>query len=133
MFALPVTSLQEKEPRMKPTTIVMSLVLGLLALSLLGSFGSSAASDSRALAAASSNESALDDAKPTGQSQSDDEAGVDADLGKIGMSIEPETDLRLRDEDVARGRGIETGPPFDPGAPGGAIDPQERHGTGWRI
>src|SRR5438552_10316782 len=133
MFALPVTSLQEKEPRMKPTTIVMSLVLGLLALSLLGSFGSSAASDSRALAAASSNESALDDAKPTGQSQSDDEAGVDADLGKIGRSIGRETYLRLRDEYVARRRGIEPGRPFDPGARGRAIEQMERQEKGRLI
>ena len=84
MFALPVTSLQEKEPRMKPTTIVISLVLGLLTLSLLGGFGSSAASDSRGLpAAAASDESASEQATPTGQSQSDDEAGVDADLGRL--------------------------------------------------
>ncbi len=110
---------------MKPTTIVMSLVLGLITFSLLGSFGSSAASDSRGLPAAASDESALDQAKPTGQSQSDDETGVDADLGKIGRNIDRETYLRLRDEYVARRRGIEPGRPFDPGARGRAIEQME--------
>src|SRR3989475_6716308 len=133
MFALPVTSLQEKEPRMKPTTIVMSLVLGLLTLSLLGTFGSSAASDSRGLPAAALDESALAQAKPTGQSQSDDDAGVDADLGKMGRSIDRETYLRLRDEYVARRRGIEPGRPFDPAARGRAIEQMERQEKGRLI
>src|SRR5437588_1606374 len=133
MFALPVTSLQEKEPRMKPTTIVMSLVLGLLALSLLGSFGSSAASDSKGLPAAASDESASEQAKPTSESQSDGEAGVDVDLGKIGRNIDRETYLRLRDEYVARRRGIEPGRPFDPGARGRAIEQMERQEKGRLI
>src|SRR6059058_1284675 len=133
MFALPMTSLQKKEPRMKPTTIVMSLVLGLLTLSLLGSFGSSAASDSRGLPAAAADESALEQAKPTGQSQSDDDAGVDADLGKIGRNIDRETYLRLRDEYVARRRGIEPGRPFDPAARGRAIEQMERQKKGRLI
>src|SRR5437588_4637181 len=133
MFALPVTSLQEKEPRMKPTTIVMSLVLGLLALSLLGSFGSSAASDSKGLPAAASDESASEQAKPTSESQSDGEAGVDVDLGKIGRNIDRETYLRLRDEYVARRRGIEPGRPFDPAARGRAIEQMERQEKGRLI
>ena len=86
---------------MKPTTIVISLVLGLLTLSLLGGFGSSAASGGRGLPAAASDESTLEQARPTGQSQSDDVAGVDADLGKIGRNIDRETYLRLRDEWLA--------------------------------
>src|SRR2546425_1113021 len=133
MFALPVTSLQEKEPRMKPTTIVMSLVLGLLTLSLLGGFGSSAASGGRGLPAAASDESTLEQARPTGQSQSDDVAGVDADLGKIGRNIDRETYLRLRDEYVARRRGIEPGRPFDPAARGRAIEQMERQEKGRLI
>src|SRR5260370_715809 len=133
MFALPVTSLEEKEPQMKPTTIMMSLVLGLLTLSLLGGFGSSAANDSRGLPAAASEESALERARPTGQSQSDDEAGVDADLGKVGKKIDRETYLRMRDEDVARRRGIEPGRPFDPAARGRAIEQMERQEKGRLI
>src|SRR5437763_12146723 len=118
---------------MKPTTIVMSLVLGLLTLSVLGTFGSSAASDSRALPTTSSDEPALAEAKPAGQSQRDDEAGVDADLGKMGRSIDRETYLRLRDEYVARRRGIEPGRPFDPGARGRAIEQMERQEKGRLI
>src|SRR3989442_6106603 len=118
---------------MKPTTIVMSLVLGLLALSLLGGSGSSAANDGRDLAGAASDESALEHAKSTGQSQSDDEAGVDADLGKIGKKIDRETYLRLRDEYVARRRGIEPGRPFDPAARGRAIEQMVRQVKGRLI
>ena len=118
---------------MKPTTIVMSLVLGLLTLSQLGTFGSSAASDSRALRTTSSDEPALAEATPAGQSQSDDEAGVDADLGKIGRSIDREAYLRLRDEYVARRRGIEPGRPFDPTARGRAIEQMERQEKGRLI
>jgi len=111
----------------------MSLVLGLLTLSVLGTFGSSAASDSRALPTTSSDELALAEAKPAGQSQSDDEAGVDADLGKIGRSIDRETYLRLRDEYVARRRGIEPGRPFDPTARGRAIEQMKRQEKGRLI
>src|SRR3989442_11758032 len=118
---------------MKPTTIVMSLVLGLLTLSLLDGFGSSAASGGRGLPAAASDESASERATPTGQSQSDDEAGVDADLGKIGRNIDRETYLRLRDEYVARRRGIEPGRPFDPAARGRAIEQMERQVKGRLI
>src|SRR5437667_6311605 len=119
---------------MKPTTIVISLVLGLLTLSLLGGFGSSAASDSRGLpAAAASDESASEQARATGQSQSDDEEGVDADLGKIGRKIDRERYLRLRDEYVARRRGIEPGRPFDPAARGRAIGQMERQEKGRLI
>src|SRR5437016_8041753 len=118
---------------MKPTTIVITVVLGLLTFSLLGGFGSSAASDSRGLPAATSDESALVQAKPPGQSQSDDDAGVDADLGKMGRSIDRETYLRLRDEYVARRRGIEPGRPFDPAARGHAIEQMERQEKGRLI
>ena len=111
---------------MKPTTIVITLVLGLLTFSLLGGFGSSAASDSRSLPAATSDKSPLEQTEPRGQVQSDDDAGVDADLGKMGRSIDRETYLRLRDEYVARRRGIEPGRPFDQAARGRAIEQMER-------
>src|SRR5438132_9222520 len=118
---------------MKPTTIVITLVLGLLTFSLLGGFGSSAASDSRSLTAATSDKSPLEQTEPRGQVQSDDDAGVDADLGKMGRSIDRETYLRLRDEYVARRRGIEPGRPFDPGARGRAIEQIERQEKGRLI
>ena len=118
---------------MKPTTIVITLVLGLLTFSLLGGFGSSAASDSRSLPAATSDKSPLEQTEPRGQVQSDDDAGVDADLGKMGRSIDRETYLRLRDEYVARRRGIEPGRPFDPGARGRAIEQMERQEKGRLI
>src|SRR5205807_8023352 len=118
---------------MKRTTIGIALLLGLLIFSLVGSFGSSAASDFRDLASAASDESALEQAKPTGRSQSEDDPGVDADLGKMGRNIDRETYLRLRDEYVARRRGIEPGRPFDPAARGHAIEQMERQEKGRLI
>ncbi|PYS64496.1 MAG: hypothetical protein DMF76_04550, partial [Acidobacteria bacterium] len=101
---------------MKRTAILFGLIIALFIFSLLGVFGSSSAADGRSSNASDQSPQVVgqDQASPTGQSQSEDNPGVDADLGKMGRNIDRETYLRLRDEYVARRRGIEPGRPFDP-------------------
>src|SRR5260370_29765629 len=51
----------------------------------------------------------------------------------MGRNIDRETYLRLRDEYVARRRGIEPGRPFDPAVRGRAIEQMERQEKGRLI
>src|SRR5437016_5173072 len=121
---------------MKRTAILFGLIIALFIFSLLGVFGSSSASDGRSSNASDQSPQDVvgqDQASPTGQSQSEDNPGVDADLGKMGRNIDRETYLRLRDEYVARRRGIEPGRPFDPAARGHAIEQMERQEKGRLI
>src|SRR5437660_5768747 len=121
---------------MKRTAILFGLIIPLFIFSLLGVFGSSSASDGRSSNASDQSPQDVvrqDQASPTGQSQSEDNPGVDADLGKMGRNIDRETYLRLRDEYVARRRGIEPGRPFDPAARGHAIEQMERQEKGRLI
>src|SRR5437588_3400694 len=120
---------------MKRTAILFGLIIALFIFSLLGVFGSSSAADGRGSNASDQSPQVVgqDQASPTGQSQSEDNPGVDADLGKMGRNIDRETYLRLRDEYVARRRGIEPGRPFDPAARGHAIEQMERQEKGRLI
>ena len=120
---------------MKRTAILFGLIIALFIFSLLGVFGSSSAADGRGSNASDQSPQVVgqDQASPTGQSQSEDNPGVDADLGKMGRNIDRETYLRLRDEYVARRRGIEPGRPFDPAARGRAIEQMERQEKGRLI
>jgi Calx-beta domain len=119
---------------MKRTAIVIITVLGLFGLSLLGGYSSSAAggsgnSNNRLRPDSSSIETETDqDQAQAGQE--DQETGVDADFGKGGRRINPDTYLRLRDEYVARRRGIEPGRPFDPTSRSRAIETMERQEKG---
>src|SRR5438552_19092310 len=99
---------------MKRTSILFGLIIALFIFSLLGVFGSSSASDGRRSNIRVASDQPVtqivvdqDQASPTSQNQSDDDAGVDADLGKMGRNIDRKMYLRLRDEYVARRRGIE--------------------------
>src|SRR5437660_3437353 len=120
---------------MKRTAILFGWIIALFIFSLLGVFGSSSAADCRSSNASDQSHQVVgqDQAIPTGQSQSEDNPGVDADLGKMGRNIDRETYLRLRDEYVARRRGIEPGRPFDPAARGHAIEQMERQEKGRLI
>src|SRR5438477_2756852 len=120
---------------MKRTAILFGLIIALFIFSLLGVFGSSSAADGRSSNASDQSPQLVgqDQASPTSQSQSEDNPGVDADLGKMGRNIDRETYLRLRDEYVARRRGIEPGRPFDPAARGHAIEQMERQEKGRLI
>jgi len=114
---------------MKHTTIAITLILGLLIFSLLEGFGSSAASPNKDVSEGSASE------QTNGQDRANEEdvGGVDADMGKTGGKINRETYLRLRDEYIARRRGIEPGQPFDPTARGRAIEQMQRQEKGRLI
>src|SRR6266404_8619770 len=121
---------------MKRTAILFGLIIALFTFSLLGVFGSSSASNGRSSNASDQSPQDVvgqEQASPSGQSQSEDNPGVDADLGKMGRNIDRETYLRLRDEYVARRRGIEPGRPFDPAARGQVIEQMERQEKGRLI
>jgi hypothetical protein len=115
---------------MRRSVIISALVLGVLTLALLGGIGSSAANANRG----NFDNSQTQPTTVRQQTGSDEDAvGVDADLGKIGSKIDREKYLRLRDEYVARRRGIEPGKPFDPTARGRAIEQMERQEKGRLI
>jgi hypothetical protein len=107
---------------MKHRTIAICLVTALLLFLMVWSFGSSAAnSQPPANSPLQTSESSLPE-------QSDAVEDTDADLGKWGSrsGIDRDTYLRLRDEYIARKRGIEPGRPFDPSMRGRAIDQMDR-------
>jgi hypothetical protein len=107
---------------MKHRTIAICLVTALLLFLMVWSFGSSAAnSQPPGNPSIQTNESNV-------PPQGDEDADVDADLGKWGSrsGIDHDTYLRLRDEYIARKRGIEPGRPFDPSMRGRAIDQMDR-------
>src|SRR5713101_5978715 len=113
---------------MKQRTIAIVLVTGLLLFLMVWSFGSLAASNSSKPDSVEANES-------TELARVDEDKGVDADLGKWGSrsGIDREEYLRLRDEYIARKRGIEPGRPFDPSMRGRAIDQMERQEKNRKI
>ena len=115
---------------MKQRILAIVLVAGLLLFLMVWSFGSSAAGNSSKPADRDSVE-----ANKLAQGQGDKEKDVDADLGKWGSrpGIDREEYLRLRDEYVARKRGIEPGRPFDPSMRGRAIDQMERQEKNHKI
>src|SRR5213080_4219783 len=113
---------------MKRKTFATLLILGFLVLLMIWSFGSSAA-NSR-----TSNLPALIENVESNQVSADqDQDEVDADLGKHAGRIDREEYLRLRDEYIARKRGIEPGMPFNPKLRGEAIDQMERQEKGRRL
>src|SRR2546421_2780355 len=113
---------------MKRKTLATLLVLGFLVLLMIWSFGSSAA-NSR-----TSNLPALIENVESNQVFADkDQDEVDADLGKHASRIDRGEYLRLRDEYIARKRGIEPGLPFNPELRAEAIDQMERQEKGRRL
>jgi hypothetical protein len=108
---------------MKHKTITSVLVTGLLLFLMVWSFGSSAANNGSRPAENDSLE-----ANEPAQGVGDEGPEVDADLGKWGSRsrVDREEYLRLRDEYIARKRGIEPGRPFDPTMRGRAIEQMER-------
>src|SRR5438067_4363265 len=113
---------------MKRKTFATLLVLGFFVLLMIWSFGSSAA-NSR-----TSNLPALIENVESNQVSADqDQDEVDADLGKHAGRIDREEYLRLRDEYIARKRGIEPGMPFNPELRSQAIDQMDRQETGRRL
>ncbi len=120
---------------MKHRTITIVLVTGLLLFFMVWSFGSSAANESKQPAEKGSNR-ANESSESSAVTQGEDEDEfVDADLGKWGSrsGIDRETYLRLRDEYIARRRGIEPGLPFDPSLRGRAIEQMERQEKNRKI
>ena len=117
---------------MKHRTITIVLVAALLLFVMVWSFGSSAANGSKPAAnvPVEANESSA-----LRQGEGNDDKDVDADLGKWGSrsGIDRDTYLRLRDEYIARKRGIEPGRPFDPSMRGRAIDQMERQEESRKI
>jgi hypothetical protein len=111
---------------MKHRTITIGLVAAVLLSLMVWSFGSSAA---KSIKPAENNPVAADEASAPAPGQGDEEDGeeVDADLGKwASRRIDRDEYLRLRDEYIARKRGIEPGRPFDPSMRGRAIEQMER-------
>ena len=111
------------------------LVFAFLAVLMIWSFGSSAANNvsSKAQSPTSNGRSASPEAHPNQVFADQDQDEVDADLGKHGGRIDREEYLRLRDEYIARRRGIEPGMPFNPELRRQAIDQMERQEKGRRL
>ena len=106
------------------TLVVFISLLGLM----IWSFGSSAATNP------DSGESRRDaESNPIFADQDQNQDEVDADLGKHGGHIDREEYLRLRDEYIARKRGVEPGRPFNPELRGEAIVQMERQEKGRRL
>src|SRR5437588_806186 len=102
------------------TTTILLLLLGLM----IWSFGSSAADTIN---------NRRNDATATARNevvQQNNSEDVDADLGKRISRINREEYLRLRDEYIARKRGIEPGLPFNPRVRVDAIQQMERQEKG---
>src|SRR5437879_1217777 len=114
-------------------SVAIILIAGLFLFLIVWSFGSSAASRSNKLEGHTPGDSSQATESSAMPQSEGDEAEVDADLGKRAGRIDRETYLRLRDEYIARKRGIEPGRPFDPGARGRAIQQMERQEKGRLI
>jgi hypothetical protein len=120
---------------MKHRSITIALVTLLLPLFVVWSFGSSAASSSDRRAEGNPAEANESSQRVQGAGDEDNDKDVDADLGKWASrsKIDREEYLRLRDEYVARKRGIEPGRPFDPSLRGQAIEQMERQEKNRKI
>ena len=107
------------------------LVFTFLAVMMIWSFGSSAANTSSSNA--QSKPSDAQSMEPNQIFADEDQGEVDPDLGKHAGRIDREEYLRLRDEYIARKRGIEPGRPFNPELRRQAIDQMERQEKGRRL
>ncbi len=118
---------------MKHRTITIVLVTALLLFLMVWSFGSSAANSGSKPAENDSVEA--NESRAQAQGEGDENEEVDADLGKWGSrsGIDRDEYLRLRDEYIARKRGIEPGRPFDPSMRGRAIEQMERQEKNRKI
>ena len=114
---------------MKHRTIAIILLASFLIFLMVWSFGSSAANEEGK--SPQNNSDQASESSALVQGQSDEE--IDPDLGKWGSRVDKDMYLRLRDEYIARKRGIEPGRPFDPEARGRAIEQMERQEKGRRI
>src|SRR6266446_7519202 len=122
--------------RMKPTRLLIILVIAFFIFFMLGGFGSLAGNRSKMEGRAgqsglpSPSEQGESDAVPQGEMDEQD----DPDLpSKFRGKIDKEAYLRARDEFIGLKRGIETGYPFDPMARGRAIQQMERQEKGRLI
>jgi hypothetical protein len=120
---------------MKRKTLATILILGFLTVMMIWSFGSSATNNvsSNAQSKPSDAQNTLAHAQPNQMFADEDQGEVDPDLGKHAGRIDREEYLRLRDEYIARKRGIEPGRPFNPELRSQAIDQMERQAKGRRL
>src|SRR6266849_5966347 len=113
---------------MKPTRLLIILVIAFFVFLMLGGFGSLAGNRSKMEGRAaqsrlqSPNEQGESDAAPQGEIDEQDDPDLPA---KFHGKIDKEAYLRARDEFIGLKRGIETGYPFDPMARGRAISQME--------
>ena len=113
--------------------LVAVLVLAFISALMIWSFGSSAANNAGSNPQSSSAQSSLSNQQTSQVFADENQDEVDADLGKHGGRIDREEYLRLRDEYIARKRGIEPGMPFNPDLRRQAIDQMERQEKGRRL
>lgn len=113
---------------MKRKTFATLLVLAFLVVLMIWSFGSSAANKVNVPPASLSGTDASNNIFAN-----EDQDEVDPDLGKHAGRIDREDYLRLRDEYIARKRGIEPGQPFNPELRNQAINQMERQEKGRRL
>src|SRR6266852_3033557 len=113
---------------MKPTRLLIILVIASFVFLMLGGFGSLASNGSKMQGRTaqsglqSPSEQGESDAAPQGEMDEQD----DPDLpSKFHGKIDKETYLRMRDEYIGLKRGFEAGRPFDPMARGRAIEKME--------
>jgi hypothetical protein len=128
---------------MKRSKLIIIPAVALFLFFMLGGFGSLASNSKpgNLLAGSSAPRSQSridpnDNGEASAATQSDsgeDEDSDSPDLGKFHGKIDHDTYLRLRDEYVARKRGIEPGRPFDPSMRGRAIDQMERQEKNRKI
>src|SRR5438445_2246450 len=114
---------------MKRKTLATIAIATLLLVLMIWSFGSSAATKHQN--APEQNPGAAQQSSAVFQDQ--DEQEPDADLGKFGSRVDRDEYLRLRDEYIARKRGIEPGRPFDPTLRGRALEQMDRQEKNSRL
>src|SRR6266849_3860258 len=122
---------------MKPTRLLIILVIAFFVFLMLGGFGSLASNGSKMEGRTAQSgllspksEQGESDAAPQGEMDEQD----DPDLpSKFHGKIDKEAYLRARDEYIGLKRGVETGYPFDPLARGRAILQMERQEKGRLI
>ena len=115
----------------RTSTLILISLIGLIAVSMWGNFGSFAAGGETKTQVRSTSQAQSEDvAAPTSQTP-DEDTDVDPDFGKFGKNMDPETYLRKRDEFIARLRGVDFEHPErnDPTARGRAIRLMEAQET----
>ena len=113
----------------RTTALVLIAFAGLFLFSMLGSSGSFA-SQGRT----DREDTSRQNVSSTGpQREGNEDEDSDPDLGKFRGRIDREGYIQLRDEYIARKRGVEPGRPFDPEARGRAIEQMERQENSRRI